>query len=157
MTALRGVLTLKGGRIEAYHGLRQGDAPVASPFRMGYTITLDGWSSHDRFGQRWEHNRWIAHYRHQGRMAQVTYSTGMGIDKPEPWGPLAAMFSDARAADDAASWEEFARNFGIEDADRARRTFNACVQQGERLERLIPDDERRQAWADALELKESGL
>lgn len=96
----------------------------------------------DRGDDNWEHRRWTARIRFEGRTFQTVYRTGMGIEgTPSIADVLDAVFTDARCYLDAEDAEEFALNFGYEpDSHTARKLYNECERVSARLMRLFGRD-----------------
>lgn len=139
-----GTLALHAGAVE--HWNRDGE--------IAYSITGGDVRDVTPVGDRWEHYRWTARFRFQGRTLQVGFMQGMGLPGvPDAARILASAFEDA----DSVAWDDFygwAGNMGYstddpDDQRRARRIYNACERMDARLDRFFGS--RRAEWAEALE------
>lgn len=74
---------------------------------------------------------------------ELVFSMGKGHEgrKPELEDVLDCLASDAAGVENARSFEEWCSEYGYdEDSRKAERTYNACSEQSQELQRILGDE-----------------
>jgi len=120
------------------------------------TITANGRGTIDPFDRTrtWEHTAWKVTLRYEGRIMSTPFYSGIGnTDAPTAADVLECLLSDASSAD--MDYDDWRGEFGYEDEQTARRTYNAVVRQTAKLRSLLGDHFDEYVWPEDIDQEES--